>query len=124
MGKVRDTLVIGSLVFTVPLIWWSWTSTPSEPEMTASEKLESGARLACRSFISDSLKDPSSAEWGIGSGNFYAAWPAQSDENGSVTVRPQFRAKNGFGALDLSQWNCEVQLNGDSWQLVRLNELS
>lgn len=126
MGKVCDALAIGGGLAVAPFIWWSWTADPleaNEPAMTASQELEAGARLACREFISDQLRDPGSAEWGMSSGNYYASWPARAGDEGRVHVQPAFRANNGFGAKTFSQWNCEVQKRESSWSLVNLSEV-
>lgn len=125
MGKVRDTLIIGSMFITIPFLWWAWTSdttNPPAPEVSHEDQMRSGARLACRTFIADRLHDPNSAEWGMRSANWYATWPASLSED-TVTVQPTFRAANSFGATILSRWTCEVRRSEDRWLLVSLHEL-
>ncbi|WP_218153153.1 hypothetical protein [Tranquillimonas alkanivorans] len=123
---MKDTIIIGSLFVTVPLIWWSWTSetmNPAKPEPSAEEQMESGARYACRYFIEPRLRNPDSADWGAMGDHSYASWPASADVgSGRVTVNPRFRAENGFGGMTISDWHCEVQKDRDDWVLVSLTE--
>ena len=125
MEALKIMLSILAIAIVAPFLWWSWTSETTNPpkrETTQSEQWRSGARLACRQFISDHLHDPSSAKWGMRDDGWYATWPAQADDDGRVEVQPQFRASNAFGATIISDWNCEVQATDDTWQLINLSE--
>jgi hypothetical protein len=110
-------IVIGGL-----FIWVMWEATPPKVEATPEETKTSSARYACTEFLSDVLKDPSSAEWGMRSGNWYASWPAKTDGD-SVTVHPKFRAKNGLGALTINNFVCQVEVSGGKVRLLSLREL-
>lgn len=125
MEALKITLSILAIAIVAPFLWWSWSNNPgsdTDREMTQAEQDRSGARFACRQFISDRLHDPSSAQWGTRDDGWYARWPAESRGEGRVEVRAQFRANNAFGGTIISDWNCEVQATEDTWQLVNLSE--
>jgi len=123
MEALKLTLSIIAIAIVAPFLWWSWSNTPdTEREMTQAEQDRSGARFACRQFISDRLHDPSSAQWDTRDDGWYANWPAEAQGEGRVEVRAQFRANNAFGGTIISDWNCEVQATEDAWQLVNLSE--
>lgn len=100
---------------------------PSEPEvpLTAEEQAARdrenqilSARGACRQFITQSLNDPSSAEFPGQEG-----WAVVESEPDLFEVIVNVRARNGFGALMLAGFRCVVRDEGENWRLVGLDEV-
>lgn len=106
MGKFFQAVIASfGFVIGIPLLIIMWSSDGDADLSPEAETLKQ-ARWACMVAVKDMLKDPGSAEWGAGSGNWYAEWPASTDADGLTTVQPRFRAKNSFGAMIESQWQC------------------
>ena len=125
MAKFSTVAATFGLVVAVPFLWWSWTSetmNPPAPKATPEQRKISDARFACSEYIKELLHDPDSADWGMNSGHWYVAWPARLDGD-TVTVQPQFRATNGFGATVLTQWICEISITDTEWTLISLKEI-
>ncbi|MDB6177938.1 hypothetical protein PAF17_10540 [Paracoccus sp. Z330] len=123
--NVKAILSLGVIAIAAPFLWWSWTDddlNPPKQEMSQKDKDLSEARYACQQSIAANLHDPESAEWEMGSDNWYATWPARV--NGStITVEPSFRVHNALGTKILSQWSCVIDTTDNSWRLVSLEEL-
>lgn len=114
-------LFVGVVAFAAFFIW-IMRGTETEPEISDADKLRSNARLICRDEIARRLKDPDSADWGMKSGTWYATWPASI--NGSdISVAPEFRASNSFGARIISKWDCSLKADGQDLRLVNLREI-
>lgn len=90
-------------------------------EIETDEDKMATARYLCMKVLEENLNDPDSAEWGIWSDNPYQTWPASIDGD-IVTVTPEFRSKNGFGATVLSSFICRID-ESDGWRLLELREL-
>lgn len=85
----------------------------------AERDLAINAASACRSFIKKNLKDPDSAQFEYAD---YEA-PAHKNKKGIFEVQHKVRAKNSFGVLNLSYFNCNLMESGDKWILVDLKEV-
>lgn len=133
---LKITAWIAGLIVAVPMafvigmfLFSDWAKAPEPTPPTAQEiadariaQLRSTARYMCRDLIEGVLNNPASAEWGMNSGNWYLTWPAQLDGN-IVTVQPQFRATNGFGATIVTRWSCEIEITETETRLIDLQEL-
>jgi hypothetical protein len=83
-------------------------SCSSEPEdLTDDFYLED----ACRDWVEDKLKAPSTADFG---GESVQSGP---DADGFYTVTGYVDAENGFGAQIRANWTCDVRVNDtdDGW---------
>jgi hypothetical protein len=122
---MKITAWIAGIILVIPIAGLAWVlsqvESPDRAGVSPEEKKMGSARYACTEFLTDALKDPSSAEWGMRSGNWHSTWPA-SVEGDVVTVHPQFRAKNGFGALTINQFVCKVKVADGMVSLVSLKE--
>ena len=74
---------------------------------TSSAGNEYGAKDACKEWVKDQLKAPSTAEFE----NVSASSGA-----GPWTVIGDVDAENGFGAKIRIGWTCEVRLDGDYYR--------
>ena len=74
---------------------------------------------ACREFISQSLHNPSSAEFEASSN----AIVEQISPN-VWKVQRKVRAENGFSALRLSDFECQVELVGNNWKSNSVKQLN
>jgi hypothetical protein len=81
----------------------------SSPLGSASE-----ARVECSSSIEQRLRDPSSVEW---IDRF--SWPATRADNGVWTVHARYRARNGFGGMNLEDHECRLWKASDRWSVLR-----
>jgi hypothetical protein len=84
------------------------------------ELVFSSARGACYLAIKSYLHDPSSAEV-IG---YMSSWHTKLNQDGTVFVQPQLRAKNMYGALIKSVWNCNARIDGDKASITSLKQIS
>lgn len=76
---------------------------------------DSGARAACRVYVEDRLRAPSTAE--------FSGLEATAGDRGRWTVTGSVDAQNGFGAQVRSDFTCVVEYNGGDWLLVRITGL-
>lgn len=102
------------LVFQIPS-----APEPGPRQMTEQETNIAIARRACKDLIQDQLNDPDSAEWGN-----VSLWPAgpQTDDPNRLLVQPEIRAKNAFGALVLTRFQCTFAVNGSDLSFLDLKE--
>lgn len=109
------------LVLFVSLFSWViYKGMPSsQTDDTASPvvNIAQSARGACRQYVRSVLNDPNSADWGDG-----RTWQVHSDGENTYIVNLTVRATNGFGALVLSNFECELYNSSGSWSLVDLKE--
>lgn len=83
------------------------------------ENLSRAARGACLIGLKQSLHDPGGAEYGQTSD-----WALTVLEDGAVQVRPIIRARNGFGALRLTAFDCVVEDAGNNQvRVVKLDQI-
>lgn len=107
--------------------WWLFFSEstpdvkPLTPPQTLEESRQSMARAMCNELIMKNLNDPSSAETGPLSEGYYGRWPTESVGEDRVRVTARFRAKNGFGGLIKTQFNCVLRFDGK--EVVALESL-
>ncbi len=76
------------------------------------------AAYACRGFVTRMLKDPDSAKW-------ERPWytDATITEKGTMYwIQVSARAKNSFGAYDLSTFDCRMRRAGDNWVPISVKE--
>lgn len=71
-------------------------------------------KYACTEILKKSAHDPSSVEI-----EGAVTYPV----DGLYVVSITGRARNGFGALRLGQWECKIAVNGDKISLVSFSEL-
>lgn len=72
------------------------------------------AASACRDFVKDRLKTPSTAKFSN------EEWSKSGDR---FTITAAVDAENSFGATVRSNYTCEVRLVGSTWKLVNLTGL-
>jgi hypothetical protein len=78
---------------------------------------EGSAFVACKDFVRDRLKSPSSAEFG-------SINDATISDNGAEwTVSGPVDAENSFGASLRMNYVCVIEADGDSWVLKSLDGL-
>jgi hypothetical protein len=103
----------------VGLIWSLDDGRPERPRLSQSETDIIVARQVCRDMIAASLNDPDSAQWGN-----VATWTAgvQTDDPSRILVQPEIRARNRFGAMILTRFQCAFQGSGTDMRFVDLRE--
>lgn len=111
----RDLFIIGGGIAAGFFVWQMWTADAGRPP-SASAVVDL-AKTACRTRIEAQLTDPRSAEWQL------RDWPARQIEGGRVIVEPDFRARNALGGMVRSRWVCEVQVEGTTRRVLRLEEV-
>lgn len=109
-GIVILTLILVIIILTI-LISLPRSSRPQTPA-----DLETGAWYACREFIEDDLKAPSTASFELRN----SANITQENEN-TFTVRMSVDAENSFGVMVRTDFRCRVRhTTGDQWLLLSL----
>ena len=110
------TLTLISLGF-IALMWS--IDEPKKREITQMESDIAVARRACQTLIEGQLHDPGSAEWGR-----VALWPAGVDSENpeQIIVQPEIRARNAFGAMVLSRFQCTFRGSGEAMILIDISE--
>lgn len=93
--------------------------TPAQIAAKAERDEQAAGAYACKTFIEKSLKDPDSAQF------IYSNYEAPSKKNsdGFYEVQHKVRAKNSFGAYNLSYFNCILKKTEANWILVTLKEV-
>lgn len=125
--KEKKKGIIGPLIFATVSVGFAYgvfqlSSSIPEPEprqLTQEEINLAAARRACREIISGQLHDPDSAEWGNVS--LWRAGP-QTDNPNRILVQPEIRARNAFGALVLTRFQCTFSVDGDDLGFVGIRE--
>ncbi|GAA1913099.1 hypothetical protein J2S63_003223 [Marmoricola bigeumensis] len=64
-----------------------------------------GAESACKDWVEDQLKSPSTADFG----------DVEVSGSGPWTVTGYVDAENGFGANIRADWTCDVRLDSDDY---------
>lgn len=80
--------------------------------ISPSSQGESGAYNACKKFVKDDLKAPSTASF---------ADHSVSQDGSTYTVTGQVDAENSFGAKIRNDYTCTVTDTGDSWHLENVD---
>ncbi|MGR3495226.1 hypothetical protein [Citreimonas sp.] len=111
-------LVLISASF-IALMWSIGDPVVPEAEPSQREMDIAMARHTCKTAIENRLHDPSSADWGR-----LHSWPAGVDvENDArILVQPQIRARNAFGGMILTRFQCTFEGSGDAMTLIDLSE--
>lgn len=52
-----------------------------------------------------------------------SSWYAGVQKNKTILVQPELRAKNSFGALILTTWDCVLKQNSTGFKLVSLKQI-
>lgn len=95
--------------------------SPKSTSTSSSQPLDmrQSAAGACMLFINQSLHDPSSAE-------FDSTSEAYVDQNSATTwtVQRNVRAKNKFGALVLSTFECKIEITNGNWKALSIKEVN
>lgn len=112
MRAVRDVAIVAGGIAAGIFVWQSWSADAERP--LSREAVIDLAKTACRARIEAQLNDPQSAEWGL------RDWSAAIAEDERVVVQPDLRARNALGGMVRSSWNCEVQVEGTSRRVLRL----
>ena len=83
--------------------------------------VENKARLACLIVLKSRLHDPDGAQL-----DDTFRWYAGPQKNGTILVQPSGRAKNAFGALRYSEWDCITKgaPNGERADVLTLTQLN
>lgn len=124
-GKSSGTSGIGCGGLAVVLIFgfviWNMSTEPTarpKPPPPEANPVAS-ARGACRTFIQGSLNDPGSAKF-----EPISSWGVDQREDGTILVQPHLRAKNAFGGMIYTVWNCEVRIADGDVRLISLKQIS
>jgi len=132
-AKISKIVIVVSALIAVVAMFGGKTETPknqtsksdaqaeAENEQKTADDIMNEARYLCMESLEKNLNDPDSAEWGTWSDNPYFNWPASIDGD-VVTVKPKFRAANGFGGTVLGQFVCKLD-KSDGWRLLDLREI-
>lgn len=75
------------------------------------------AAAVCQTSITDALNDPGSADF-----DPLHTWRLTENSDTVWTVYPTLRAKNAFGAMIHTGFACQIQLTGEQWSLLALEE--
>ena len=109
-------LYIGTLVGMWYGIYWYITTDPLASSSADANEEEAdptrAARGACRSYITMMLNDPGSAEWTPG-----WEWTIHVESENEWVVYPSLRAKNAFGALVKTKFECRVRRDGEGYMI-------
>jgi len=92
-------------------------AAPEPVEMTVAD-YRLVARNRCRRVIETVLNDPGSVQWDDGQ-----QWRITDDAENTWTVYPTLRAANALGATVRATFRCQVQIDGDDWELLALEEI-
>lgn len=115
LRALRDILIVVGGIGAGAFVWSSWQAdSQAGPSAAAQADL---ARTACRTRISEQLRDPASAEWNL------RGWPVTASGEGRFRVEPDLRARNALGGMVRSRWVCDVQVDGTTRRVLRLEEL-
>lgn len=88
-------------------------------EADARAAFPESARGACYVMLTRLLDDPDSAQYGR-----IADWPTHIANDGTATILPTIRAKNGFGAYRLTRIRCTVERVGlDSVKVTSITQI-
>ena len=121
-GLGCGTLIVigffGAVLASALLSGQSTTSPTGNTQESAQVDMRQSATGACMLFIKQSLHDPDSAEFGSSKD----AVVEQVDET-TWKVQRSVRAKNAFNALRLSNFECKMKSEGDTWQPIDVKEL-
>lgn len=107
--STSDRVLGASLVAAVLLVTMCAGSKPRGPYVPDAGM----ARVMCGEFIKRRLHNPDSYEAVSGHD-----WPSIANRDGSFTVRAQYRAQNGFGAIRQSAAMCLLTYERDEWRLA------
>lgn len=77
---------------------------------------ESNARMPCLTHISNTLRDPSSADINL-TGSY-------QDDDGLHMILFKGRAKNGFGGYSFAEWHCKGLWNGTTFTVTSLEAIN
>jgi hypothetical protein len=118
--------LIGSIlaiVIVAPILWFSWgmdNPKTAEPEPTQFEVNQTSARYRCRDVVKAMLHDPESADLG-----WIGDWKTGllNDDEKTMAVQAQIRARNGFGAMRLTNFQCLFDVLPED-QGVRLRDVA
>lgn len=115
-GCLLAMIVVGFSIGLFNILKGNDTSNTTTSE---SVDIRSSAISACRSFITQSLHNPNSAEFDVTS-NAYAE---QISAN-TWKVQRKVRAENGFGALRQSDFECQIEYDGTNWKANSIKQLN
>lgn len=103
------------ILVAIGLFFWILTLTPNnnKPSLTTSES----AWYACRQFIEDRLKAPTTAKF-----EHYNAAKVLVYANAEWRVFMVVDAENSFGAMIRSDFFCQLREEGENWRLLRIEE--
>lgn len=91
----------------------------AKAEAEARERFLPSSRGACLLALKRTLHDPDSAEFGLTS-----EWPSKVGVDGRAHIMARIRAVNGFGALRLTTFLCEVERVGiNQVRVVKLEQV-
>lgn len=120
MQTLKLILSILAIIIVAPFLWWSWSQDPPpRPKPSTAEVTRANATGTCRDTITSMLHDPASAEWQPRS-----QWMAGRDKAGSgrYFVQTEVRARNSFGGLVLTRFQCTLTGEGDDMVLTDIRE--
>lgn len=119
-GLIGPLIFAGCALGFLYLVFLLPSSPEPEPrQMSEQETNIAIARRACKDLIQGQLNDPNSAEWGN-----VSLWPAgpQTDDPSRLLVQPEIRAKNAFGALVLTRFQCTFAVKEGELSFLDLKE--
>jgi|GEM_PF-4319164 len=111
----QGCLVIIIAIVLIPILLYLAGTSSNSP---APSDPYSAARGACRMAIKQSLHDPGSADFDLGS-----SWYTETQKNGAILVQPKLRSKNAFGAYIYATYNCIVKHEGGNVRVLSLKQI-
>jgi hypothetical protein len=108
-----------AIVVVGPFLYWSLSNDPPSRSTSEAELERIAARRMCREAIEAVLHDPRSAQWEPTSS--WAAGPLRGDDS-TFLVQTNMRARNAFGAMVQTQFECTFQCRGGAMRLVELKD--
>lgn len=94
------------------------SSEPKSSDQNAPADDRASAIGVCRDFITQSLHDPSSAEFESSAQSY-----VEQTSPDNWKVQRKARASNGFGALRLSTFECQMSLSNGIWNATSVKQL-
>lgn len=120
-GLIGPLIFLGCTLGFLYLVFQLPSIPEPEPSQLSQQDINlSIARRACQNIIREQLHDPDSAEWGN-----VSLWTAglQTDNPSRLLVQPEIRARNAFGALVLTRFQCIFSVSGSDIVFLSIDEL-
>ncbi|MEZ5691161.1 MAG: hypothetical protein R3D71_05815 [Rickettsiales bacterium] len=110
-------IFIPVIVITIFIIIGALIQDKEPSVMSATDELNS-AKYVCGEFVRRSLHDPDSADLEPS-----RSYPVETLKKGVYRVIVSLRAKNGFGAMRKSFFDCKTTLSSGNWVVLSIKEI-